>query len=409
VSAAHDEARRFVEQLRMQNRAALGLPPTTAHPGQDAVNDELFNRFLRESLIPEDARNPEIRRLWEQARARDREEAGTEMFGQMHENIERIAVRSITRADGGPIDFTSLRPFVAELQTGQLNAVSMRVPGRHGAYLVLFETEMKLFASKISKAIAWAIPCYPHPAQEHMIAFEWGTGPIAERIKADPEITVRFADIVISYAATGSVAEAAHHLMPPGYLTLASNLRDSLEYFVLGHEYGHILCGHLDTAATRKGVLPAEEAEVLAYSWHMEMQADWLGMALAIHALMNYENQDFDLTFAGISLFFDAMDIMDRAVALLETGDEDARQLGSHPPSDVRRKYLADSLPQVVGNDPSDAETVTRALHMAESQSEIVRLLWERTRPILLDLRRQGLSAAHTWRTVPKEGGARSW
>lgn len=50
------------------------------------------------------------------------------------------------------------RPLIGHLQTGQLNAVSMRVLGRSGAYLVVFEDQMPLFASKLSKAVAWAIP-----------------------------------------------------------------------------------------------------------------------------------------------------------------------------------------------------------------------------------------------------------
>lgn len=105
----------------------------------------------------------------------------------------------------------------------------------------------------------------------------------------------------------------------------------------------------------------------------------------------------------GIGLFFDALDVMDRAVALLQTGDENARQLGSHPPSDLRKQRLRNSLPQVC--DPASAKSVQDALFVAEIQGEIIHLLWERTRPILQDLRRRGVSAAHTWRTIPKETG----
>jgi hypothetical protein len=112
-----------------------------------------------------------------------------------------------------------------------------------------------------------------------------------------------------------------------------------------------------------------------------------------------------DFGFLGIGLFFDALDVMDRAVALLETGDENARQLGSHPPSDLRKQRLRDFLPQLGGGNPANAERVRATLVLEEVQGEIIRLLWERTRPILLDLRRRGVSAARTWRTIPKETG----
>jgi hypothetical protein len=94
---------------------------------------------------------------------------------------------------------------------------------------------------------------------------------------------------------------------------------------------------------------------------------------------------------------------MDRPVALLQTGDESARQLGSHPPSDLRKQRLCGFLPALGGSEPANAGRVQAALLLAEIQTEIVRMLWERTRPILLDLRRSGVPAAHTWRTIPKE------
>ncbi|MFF6954695.1 hypothetical protein ACFZAD_39605 [Streptomyces iakyrus] len=102
--------------------------------------------------------------------------------------------------------------------------------------------------------------------------------------------------------------------------------------------------------------------------------------------------------FLGISLFFDALDVMDRAVALLQTGDEHARQLGSHPPSDMRRQRLRAFLPTM-----ADDERTQSALALADIQGEIIRTLWERTRPKVLNLHRRGVPAAHTWRTIPKE------
>ena len=128
-------------------------------------------------------------------------------------------------------------------------------------------------------------------------------------------------------------------------------------------------------------------------------------MCLSINACIEHNSMDIFGGFLGIVLFFDALDVMDRAVALLETGDENARQLGSHPPSDLRKQRLRDFLPQLGGGEPANAERVETALALAEVQGEIIRLLWERTRPILLDLRRDGVPAARTWRTIPKEIG----
>jgi hypothetical protein len=389
-----DGAQRFFDQLRAQTCAALGIRPGTLDP---AAQRDLSDRFLRESLNPAQRQDPRLRALVEQEVTRagqNPDESFDEMLAVMQDRIEATAA---SRIDG--VDLALRRPLVGRLPTGQLNAVSMRVPGRSGAYLVLIEDQLALFASKLSKAVAWAIPHGPADGTGNL-TFQVGVPTVTERIRADPEVAERFAEIVVAYATTGTVGAAGHHLLPPGYLHFAYSLVTALEYFVLGHEYAHILNGHLDTTPVRTGALPATEAEALAYSWQQELDADLVGMILSINALIDHERLDMDFGFAGIGLFFDALDVMDRAVALLQTGDENARQIGSHPPSELRKQRLREFLPRMAGDDSERAKV---ALGLAEVQGEIIRLLWERARPVLVDLRRRGVPAALTWRTVPKE------
>jgi hypothetical protein len=66
---------------------------------------------------------------------------------------------------------------------------------------------------------------------------------------------------------------------------------------------------------------------------------------------------------------------------------------------------LCDSLSELGGGNTANAKTVRTALELVEAQGVIIRLLWERTRPVLLDLRRSGVWAAPKWRTIPKETG----
>jgi hypothetical protein len=104
----------------------------------------------------------------------------------------------------------------------------MAVPGRHDAYLVVLHDQMPLFANKLSKAVAWAIPHDPLDANG-MMPFNISVPHVTERITANPEVAARFADIVVAYATKGNVGHAGHHLVPPGYLQLASMMRNSLE------------------------------------------------------------------------------------------------------------------------------------------------------------------------------------
>ena len=395
--SAREEAQRFLDQLRAAQFAEFGTFPRRLDP---AVVKDVVNRYLRDSLIPEEGQDPQQRAVAERAAAlglQSVDDMFSEMLAKMQDNIEKTAAARIKGLELGR------RPLVGHLQTGQLNAVSMLVPGRAGAHLVLFHDQMPLFASKISKAVAWAIPHGPTDANG-MMTFKLSMDDVTERIEADPEIAARFADIIVKYA-EGNLDQAGHHLMPPGYHNFARQLCDSLEYFVLGHEYAHILLDHLDTTAARKGVVPATEAEVLAYSWQQEHAADWMGMILSVNTCIEHHSMDIYNGFSGIGLFFDALDVMDRAVALLETGDETARQLGSHPPSGRRKQLLCDFLPALGGGESADAERVTTALLVAEIQGEIIRLLWERTRPILLDQHRRGVRPDPRWRPIPKETG----
>ncbi len=268
--SARREAQRFLDQLRAETHAGAGTFPARIDP---AVAKDVTNRFLRDSLITEQGQDPQMRALAERVTARGAQSVDvmfSKMLAEMQDDIEKTAA---ARIEG--IDLGSRRPLIGHLQTGQLNAVSMRVPGRSGAYLVLFEDQMPLFATKLSKAVAWAVPHDPADANG-MMNFKMSVRDVTERIETDPEVADRFADIIITYAVTGSLNQAGQHLMPPGYFNFAHQLCDSLEYFVLGHEYAHILLGHLETTAARKGVLSATEAEALAYSWQQELDADWL-------------------------------------------------------------------------------------------------------------------------------------
>lgn len=395
---AREEALRFLDQLRAQTHAALGTPSVRLPP---TIVKDLIDQTLRE-VTPEGAQDPHFRADLERLAALgaqgDVDTMMSEILAEMQDNIEKTAAQSIK--DGLDV---GQRPLVSHLTTGQLNAVSMRVPGGSEAYLVLFEDQMQHFAHQISHMLAWTIPCDGPADTNGKVHFKLNMRDIAERIEAVPELAEWFADIVVTYAVTSEIG-LRYNPLPPGYNNFASQLDNSLQYFVLGHEYAHIVFGHLHTAASRKGILPVTEAEALVYSWRQEIDADFLGAILALQASVNYDKANRGIALMGITLFFDALDVMDRAVALLQTGDENALQLGSHPPSDLRKQRLYESLSKMAETDPF-GEAMRTPFALGEIEGKIIRLLWERTRPILLDLHRRGVPAAHTWRTIPKETG----
>ncbi|XVQ06623.1 hypothetical protein ACQP1W_28675 [Spirillospora sp. CA-255316] len=394
------EAQRFLEQLRAATEATLG---PLRLPSDPAFWKKRVDEVIRENPPPEEHMIPALRAKVEQyfARARKNPEAAvSEVLAERMDEIERIAASQVKIDD---VAFTPARPAVGLLRTGQLNAASMRVPGTSDAYLVLFEDQMISFTQRLGRAIAWAIDQGPNDANGRYM-FDWSESSTAKRLKAHPEVAEHFTSLVVDYAVTGMVG-ALDVETAPARAQLASRLSNALQYFVLGHEYAHIMLRHVDVSPTRKAVLPAAEAEVLMHSWRDEIQADQTGLALALSAGSVYGAHPFPQTVMGACLFFEALEVMDRAVALLQTGDEDSRQLGSHPPAVARKAALRSMIKQMPDSSRRNVEVKQTALDVTEILEGIISLLWGRTRPILLEMRRRGVQAAHTWRTIPKETG----
>ncbi|XVU28150.1 hypothetical protein ACQPZJ_14230 [Actinoplanes sp. CA-054009] len=375
--SGHDEARWFLEQLRAAGAGPLG-------PADPRTVRSVSERLLRESISPKQRDEPEMIDAFARQRQRMAGASQDDTFAEMFTQMLTVIEGTIVEQNPG-VDLSPLRPLVGHLRTGQLNAVTMRVP-LSDTHLVLVEDQMPLFASKLSKAFAWAIP--REQDSDGMHHFRISGPDVAARLDGDPSIAERFGEIVLHYAAYGVLDDTKHHLLPEGWFNLASILRDGLEYFVLGHEYAHVICGHLDKAESRRGVLPIEDVEALAWDWRQELEADTLGTVMALNA-MGSEGVDTSTAFMGVSLFFDAMDVFDRAVSLLLTGNEQTHQVGSHPPAALRKRQLAQHR--------SGA---------AAAVGDVVEALWQRAWPRILALHKRGTRPAPVWRAIPKEVSA---
>ncbi|HEX3784180.1 MAG TPA: hypothetical protein VHX38_31365 [Pseudonocardiaceae bacterium] len=436
--SAADDAQWCLDQLREQNQAALDL-------GRPSLADGLVvDKMLHPDL------SPRLREQFERE-AQEIYDRYAEGLARTQRNIEQTAATTFMSVDLGQ------RPLVAHLWTGQTHAVcvlgmrrlegrgalartasalsatvrSLRLPllrsgnvsrmplrawwssvGDHWRnaswprpYLILFEDQLPLFIEQICGTVARAMPSYP--AAPGKMSFKLSVPDVTEWIAAHPEIGAFFANLIVGYAVDGRIRPdpTVYRTMAPDHRRFAGLLRESVRYFILSHEYAHIMMGHLDTTATRRGVLPAADAESLDYSHGQEAEADSMGTMLALNACVDHAKLDHAMAFLGVGLYLDVMDMMDRAVAFLGTGNENLRQIGSHPPAAQRKRSIRRMLSIMVDAGGGDlvAEKFRTALAMEEIQAEIIRLLWERTRPVLLDLRQRGVRPARKWLIVPTE------
>jgi hypothetical protein len=143
-----------------------------------------------------------------------------------------------------------------------------------------------LFASLFSKAVVRIFLAVTNANGDIELSLD--AERVAARVANHPDVFERFADVKLSYVIDGNPAKAKQVYPEADYFVAAASLTHSMELFVLGHEYGHLVHGHLDGSRVEvAAALPnAIDAKPIEYSWEQEYEADDVGLVLCI-ATMN--------------------------------------------------------------------------------------------------------------------------
>ncbi|WP_298462592.1 hypothetical protein [uncultured Cellulomonas sp.] len=377
----------FLEALQRSVYESLGRAPVVASPDALRSIAEATTRSMNPQASAEEVAQA-VERMVERAR-QDAARVPTPYEDPGWYGILSGFAESIERSVEQMGMSLPRRPAFGSLPTGQVNAMTIAVPGGSD-HLIVFDHQMFLFALLLSKAVARAFPVDSGPGG---IRISMSQDDIRARVDSEPSVLERFADVVHAYAVWGQPGQARQYHAEPLYVNIADSIRVSMEAFALGHEYGHVIAGHLRSAGRVARMLPNEQVQEVDYDWQQEYEADHLGVALSMTALHRDRRYDLTQSFWGADLFFSAMDIMDRAVSLLRYGDENAQTLGSHPPSTARRGVLRGVLRTLVDGPPAE-----QAISAAQTLEFVAELLWERTRPLLARAGSGGRTAATTWR-----------
>lgn len=296
------------------------------------------------------------------------------------------------------------RPLLGTLPTGRVNALTLLVPGT-GEHVVLFESEFGSFAHLAAMAVADVLPVRRTPDGGAAISLD--PEEVARGITQQPEKARRFGELVRAYLETGIPTMAPQSFLDPVQTIWAAMLCHSVELFALGHEYGHILLGHLGERrpAAWLGGPSLSEAEELAYSNQEEVEADAKGISLSTAAVQIGEkgkiSNPVGLGFLGADFYFTMTYVLERAIYLLRHGRE-RRMItlanGDRVPEDapvcwVRQVILRHLL------DRNDTAAARDALQMAENVRRVVELLWSGLRPRLLEAHRDGVRPLTRWQT----------
>jgi hypothetical protein len=211
---------------------------------------------------------------------------------------------------------------------------------------------------------------------------------IEARLNSDLGLYPRFAELFANYAVNGDPHTAPEYYPAPDYIPLTSAWRDAMEFFIIGHEFGHVRLGHLD--APRSSVSRGGYTEIAA-NWDQEFAADRFGLNVTLACLAE-RHRNPAVTCAGVAMFLRGLGMVDQVVAEFfgrPYADEGSE---THPPVSLR----IDSL-RVAMRDHLDEAESHAAATLASRVDGLFRTMWPPLREEIAQLLAEGARLHTKW------------
>jgi hypothetical protein len=232
-------------------------------------------------------------------------------YRALNDDLRTIIARAGI-ADPGPT-------LVGEYPHQAYNAQARAVPG---GTLILLNTGLNTLLLRVALTLAAATTPFDRDARRRVVLREATDAQTALRETAD----VWLAEAVLDYIHQRSYPATTPPDLPEGQLALAEWVWYSAERFVAGHEFGHLLAGHLHRP-------PGPD------SFHDEFEADELALLLIMRTLEDVSPVLRCFLVVGPFLFLALDHLITRvrdAVLDLPAG----LLTPTHPPSPVRASAL---------------------------------------------------------------------
>lgn len=274
------------------------------------------------------------------------------------------------------------------LGTGRVNGMAISIPSS-SYYLILLEDGLFGFANLLCKAVALVFSIVSDNSDS--IRFSLELDSCLKKIENSQRLVNRFQDVIFSYLVKGDPHFAEPYLPDKNFNGLISNLRDSMELFIVSHEYGHIIQGHLANSSLSRSTLDDTDVDEIIFNWKQEFEADIIGIQLLI-AVMMKRGYDLTLSFWGADLFFGCVEVVEKSVSILKTGNIEVQLSGSHPPTALRRERLHEFIKSTFPE-----EQVNNCLKLSETVYQIIQRYWKLTEPVIRDAYNKGVKLAPGW------------
>jgi hypothetical protein len=253
---------------------------------------------------------------------------------------------------------------IGTLPTGSVNAVAIRAP--NGGTIVALNYGLFLFIHLLAKAVSEFFP--EKKNKDGRIAFSTKDEDITQSLSTNKEWHVRFVEVLLAYVVLGNPMFARQYFQKGfAHSMLSSIMRSGAEFFVVSHEYSHVILGHSASALCQRKLLDKITVDEILRTWKDELSADNLAlqMTLAFGQRCGY---DLALSFIGIDFLFSCLEVVERA-----SGLEPSR---THPPASERRELLRDWLLRQFKTQSKGA------LELGKTTQRLIDELWAINKPI---------------------------
>jgi hypothetical protein len=289
------------------------------------------------------------------------------------------------------------------MPTGRINAMAILLDKTD--YIIVADAGLQVFGLLLSKLVATAFS-ETHSGASQRFSLN------LENVRNREVVQQRFTELVVAYVIKGHPAAAPAYLLDRPQQTLATLLRESMFLFVLGHEYSHIICGHLASSAESLTNVGGESFKEITRNWDMELEADAWGMALQAAAMIRRRTPTAIACLAP-ELFFSTIEILDLALNVMQSTTQSRRgaNADSHPPVEKRREAIryyyavtaelereASKLGRIPHVPKEQTLKADEIVNMMSTMQQFIRSLWDSTQCSLSTLRAQGARPAACWR-----------
>ena len=220
-------------------------------------------------------------------------------------------------------------------------------PNENIGNIILISSGLMTYALLISKIVGMSLPIKNFQGK---IGIEINEDLIISNVEKSPELELRFIDLMLACLLTGEAVRARQYMLNETINFMVTPIIVGFECFVIAHEYSHYLLGHLDKEIHNIRQLTLSDMHEIIHNWNDELEADTLGIKLAIRAVEKSGLlSDFGLL--GIFLCLKSFELFERLNLIRNNEEKNTITFSEpHPPAFSRIKNYMEIITAVDNN-----------------------------------------------------------